>query len=75
MHRLADKHAAVSSVAGEGEQDENDNFVEQLNMNAEAAVAALRERGVSDHRLAVGGHSYVSTPATQTHRSIFCAPR
>ena len=27
-------------------------------MNAEAAVGALRARGVSDHRLAVGGHSY-----------------
>lgn len=45
-------------MAGEGEQAENDNYVEQLQMNAEAAVAALRKRGVSDHRLAVGGHSY-----------------
>ena len=39
-------------------QPEYMDYVEQLVMNAEAAVAALRERGVSDHRLAVGGHSY-----------------
>ena len=45
-------------IIGEGDEDENDNFVEQLQMNAEAAVTALQERGVSDHRLAVGGHSY-----------------
>ena len=44
-------------IVGE-EEHENDHYVEQLQMNAEAAVAALRERGVSDHRVAVGGHSY-----------------
>ena len=45
-------------IVGEGSAHENDGFVAQLVMNAEAAVAELRRRGVSDHRLAVGGHSY-----------------
>ena len=45
-------------IVGEGEQHENDRYVEQLQMNATAAVEELRRRGISDHRIAVGGHSY-----------------
>ena len=46
-------------IIGEGEGvNENDGYIAQLKMNAEAAVAELQRRGVSYHRLAVGGHSY-----------------
>ena len=48
----------AAPIVGEGDTPENDNYVSQLVMNAEAAVAELRRRGVSDHRLAIGGHSY-----------------
>ncbi len=37
----------------------NDNFIEQLTMNAEAAINKLADMGVGDkNRVAVGGHSY-----------------
>lgn len=37
----------------------NDDFIEQLTMNAEAAVKVISEMGVGDpNRVAVGGHSY-----------------
>ena len=45
-------------IIGEGQSHENDSYVEQLQMNASAAVSELQRRGVSDHRLAIGGHSY-----------------
>ena len=62
-------------IVGEGEEHENDHYVEQLQMNAEAAVAALRERGVSDHRVAVGGHSYGAfmTANLLARTRLFCA--
>ena len=42
-----------------GDEEPNDQFIEQLVMNAEAAVAALEETGIIDvKRLAVMGHSY-----------------
>jgi len=50
--------AFAMPILGEGDQPANDAYVEQLILNAEAAVAELQRRGVSDHRLAVGGHSY-----------------
>jgi len=49
----------AAPIVGEGDAHENDGYVEQLVLNAEAAVAELKRRGVSDGaRLAVGGHSY-----------------
>ncbi|MEM1055547.1 MAG: prolyl oligopeptidase family serine peptidase [Bacteroidota bacterium] len=46
-------------IVGEGEDQPNDSFREQLVMNAEAAISAGAERGVVDpDRVAVGGHSY-----------------
>jgi dipeptidyl aminopeptidase/acylaminoacyl peptidase len=62
-------------IVGEGEQKENDNYVEQIQMNAAAAVAALQQRGVSDHRLAVGGHSYGAfmTANLLARTRLFCA--
>ncbi len=46
-------------IVGEGEEEPNDTFVEQLIANAEAAIDKLVEMGVSDpKRMAVSGHSY-----------------
>ena len=49
-------------ILGEGDAEPNDTFVEQVVMNAEAAVSELVRRGVGERgRFAVGGHSYVGT--------------
>jgi len=46
-------------IVGEGDKQPNDNFIEQLVWNAEAAVNKIAEMGVGDrNRIAVGGHSY-----------------
>lgn len=46
-------------VIGEGNEEPNDTFVEQLVGNAAAAIAKLEEMGIADgKRVAVGGHSY-----------------
>lgn len=46
-------------IIGEGDEEPNDTFVEQLVMSAQAAVDMLVERGVGDRdRMAIGGHSY-----------------
>jgi len=54
----------------------NDNFVEQLTMNAEAAVKVIAEMGVGDpNRVAVGGHSYGAfmTANLLSHTNLFKA--
>jgi dipeptidyl aminopeptidase/acylaminoacyl peptidase len=50
-------------------------FVEQLTSNAEAAVKELVRRGVADHRIAIGGHSYGAFMATNllAHTKLFQA--
>jgi dipeptidyl aminopeptidase/acylaminoacyl peptidase len=46
-------------IVGEGEEEPNETFIEQVRMNAEAAVARLVDMGVADpDRIFVGGHSY-----------------
>ncbi len=46
-------------IVGEGDRQPNDNFVEQLIWNAEAALKAAHDLGFGDTtRTAVGGHSY-----------------
>ncbi len=46
-------------IVGEGDKQPNDNFVEQLQLNAEAALKKIHELGYGDtSRAAVGGHSY-----------------
>jgi dipeptidyl aminopeptidase/acylaminoacyl peptidase len=46
-------------IVGEGDEEPNDTFVEQLVANAEAAIDFMVERGIGDKkRIAVGGHSY-----------------
>lgn len=46
-------------IVGEGDKEPNDTFLEQLVMNAEAAIDKIDEMGIGDrNRVAVGGHSY-----------------
>ncbi|GAU11295.1 hypothetical protein TSUD_342860 [Trifolium subterraneum] len=46
-------------IIGEGEQEANDSYVEQLVASAEAAVEEVIRRGVAHpKKIAVGGHSY-----------------
>ena len=46
-------------IVGEGDAEPNDTFREQLVAGAEAAVAAVVERGITDpDRTVIGGHSY-----------------
>ncbi|MEH8022057.1 alpha/beta hydrolase family protein [Rheinheimera metallidurans] len=50
---------ATMPIVGEGDKEPNDSFIQQLVMNAEAAIAAGVSRKVTDpNRVAVGGHSY-----------------
>lgn len=46
-------------IVGEGDKQPNDNFVEQLALNAKAALEKIHALGYGDtSRAAVGGHSY-----------------
>lgn len=46
-------------IVGEGEEEPNDTFIEQLVSNAKAAIDYLVDRKIADpSKIAVGGHSY-----------------
>lgn len=46
-------------IVGEGDKQPNDNFVEQLTLNARAALLKIHQLGYGDtSRAGVGGHSY-----------------
>jgi dipeptidyl aminopeptidase/acylaminoacyl peptidase len=46
-------------IVGEGDKEPNDNFIEQLVANAQAALNKIHELKIGDtSRAAVGGHSY-----------------
>lgn len=63
-------------VIGEGEEEPNERFVEQLKANAEAAIDVLVERGVADRdRIGIGGHSYGAfmTANLLAHTDLFAA--
>lgn len=67
---------AEMPIVGEGDKLPNDNFVDQLQMNAEAAINKLAELGVGDHnRVGVGGHSYGAfmTANLLAHTNLFKA--
>lgn len=67
---------ATMPIVGEGDKEPNDTFIEQLVLNAEAAIAAGVERGVTDaNRVAVGGHSYGAfmTANLLAHTNLFKA--
>jgi dipeptidyl aminopeptidase/acylaminoacyl peptidase len=63
-------------IIGEGDAEPNDNFIEQLVMNAEAAINKVAELGVGDpKRVAIGGHSYGAfmTSNLMAHSDLFAA--
>ena len=67
---------AEMPIVAKGDAKPNDNFVEQLQMNAEAAINKLSEMGVGDkNRVAVGGHSYGAfmTANLLAHTNLFKA--
>lgn len=68
-------NAEMPIVAKDGKKP-NDTFVEQLKLNAEAAINKLSEMGVGDRkRMAVGGHSYGAfmTANLLAHTNLFKA--
>jgi dipeptidyl aminopeptidase/acylaminoacyl peptidase len=69
-------NAEMPNVATSKDKKPNDNFIEQLTMNAEAAINALDSMGVGDkNRMAVGGHSYGAfmTANLLAHTKLFKA--
>ena len=63
-------------IVGEGEEEPNDTFREQLVANAKAAIDALDKRGLIDReRVAVGGHSYGAFMVANllSHSDLFAA--
>jgi dipeptidyl aminopeptidase/acylaminoacyl peptidase len=69
-------NAEFPIVATSTDKKPNDNFVDQLRMNAEAAINKLVEMGVGDkNRVAIGGHSYGAfmTANLLAHTNLFKA--
>lgn len=69
-------NAEMPIVATGKDKKPNDDFVEQLTMNAEAAIKVLDSLGVGDkNRVAVGGHSYGAfmTANLLAHTKLFKA--
>jgi len=63
-------------IVGEGKEQPNDTFVEQLVANAKAAIDAVDALGYIDRdRVAVGGHSYGAfmTANLLSHSDLFAA--
>lgn len=63
-------------ILGEGDEEPNDTYVEQLVSGAEAAVRAVVDRGIADpERLVIGGHSYgaFTTANLLAHTDLFQA--
>lgn len=63
-------------IVGEGDDQPNDTFVEQLVANAKAAIDAVDNLGYIDrNRVAVGGHSYGAfmTANLLSHSDLFAA--
>ncbi len=69
-------NAEMPIVATSKDKKPNDDFIQQLTMNAEAAVNVLDNMGVGDkNRVAVGGHSYGAfmTANLLAHTKLFKA--
>ena len=63
-------------IIGEGKKEPNDSYLEQLVMDAQAAVEAVAATGVGDpERCAIGGHSYgaFTTANLLAHSELFRA--
>jgi dipeptidyl aminopeptidase/acylaminoacyl peptidase len=69
-------NAEMPIVAANENAKPNDTFIEQLKLNAEAAIKAIADLGVADpKRVAVGGHSYGAfmTAHLLAHTDLFKA--
>ncbi len=69
-------NAEMPIVSTDASKKPNDNFVEQLKLNASAAIDHLVQLGVGDRkRMAVGGHSYGAfmTANLLAHTDLFKA--
>lgn len=67
---------AAFPIVGEGEEEPNDSFREQLVANAEAAINAVDELGYIDpEKVGVGGHSYGAFMVANllSHSDLFAA--
>ena len=67
---------AAFPIVGEGKNEPNDTFVDQLVANARAAIDAVDAMGYIDrNRIAVGGHSYGAfmTANLLSHSDLFAA--
>lgn len=67
---------ATFPIVGEGNNEPNDSFREQLVANAKAAIDAVDELGYIDrNRVAVGGHSYGAFMVANllSHSNLFAA--
>ena len=67
---------AAMPIVGEGDEEPNDTFIDQLRLNAEAAINEGARRGVVDpERVAVAGHSYGAfmTANLLAHTDLFRA--
>jgi dipeptidyl aminopeptidase/acylaminoacyl peptidase len=63
-------------IVGEGDEEPNDYFKEQLVANAEAAIDKIVDLGIGNrNRIAVGGHSYGAfmTANLLSHTNLFAA--
>jgi len=63
-------------IVGEGDEEPNDSFIEQLVANAKAAIDAVDQKGYIDReRVAVGGHSYGAFMVANllSHSNLFAA--
>ncbi len=68
--------AVEMPIVGTKETEPNDNYIEQLVMDAEAAAKVIYDMGVGDTtRIGVGGHSYGAfmTANLMTHTKLFKA--
>lgn len=69
-------NAEMPIVSTSTDKKPNDDFIDQLKMNAEAAINKLSDLGVGDrNRVAVGGHSYGAfmTANLLAHTNLFKA--
>ena len=80
LYLLAHGYAVLDGptmpIIGEGDQEANDTYVEQLTASAQAAIDEMVRRGVAEPgRIAAGGHSYGAfmTANLLAHTDLFRA--
>ncbi|GAB4316706.1 MAG: S9 family peptidase [Candidatus Zixiibacteriota bacterium] len=76
VHGYAVLDDPAMPIIGEGDEEPNDTYVEQLVASAQAAVDEVVRRGVADpNRIAIGGHSYGAfmTANLLAHSDLFAA--